>query len=537
MKIRNVSVDHQYAKQRGWVGPKGASADASALLLEDLSTDETDTSLVPHPDGVGGVVWGTDEVGTGGGAYFEGAFSFPPTQTEITALAGSASGRVGLVGMLGDTTTGFRWTFVSDGTTYFVDTVVRPNAGTGTGGGSSSLITITSAPEGGWSWFGDPRAIQYAGNVYIGYIDASGNAKVIVVDDATGAVVNTVTLHGGLEVDDHDNPGLVIVPSTKNLIAFYSKHDGTAIYKRVSTLSLDSDPTLASGFASEVSYGSGTLSGSTYTYPTPLFTSNWNSEGVDRLWLFYRSRVSGDPYWYYISSTDIGASWSGVVQLHHYAYSKIVTNGTTRIDVLMNDHPVDGGHLVKHIYASAGAWHKSDGTTLGTPPYGDAVTTTVKDGGASVTWIWDIAYDGSGNPIAAFVVFTSTSDHRYWYGTWTGSAWSTHQIVAGGGYIPDEIASGGSYLETYYSGGLILDHDDPQIVYASVYTGSTWEIWKYVTADAGASFASTQITTSSSVKNVRPFVIRDHDTLVVLWLSGTYHSYTHYSLGITGLVP
>jgi hypothetical protein len=32
--------------------------------LERLPTDETDTSLVPHPDGTGGVVWGTDSGGT-----------------------------------------------------------------------------------------------------------------------------------------------------------------------------------------------------------------------------------------------------------------------------------------------------------------------------------------------------------------------------------------------------------------------------------------------------------------------------------------
>jgi hypothetical protein len=39
-------------------------------ILENLATAETDTSLVPHPDGLGGVEWGAES--GGGGSTFMG---------------------------------------------------------------------------------------------------------------------------------------------------------------------------------------------------------------------------------------------------------------------------------------------------------------------------------------------------------------------------------------------------------------------------------------------------------------------------------
>lgn len=64
---------------------------ADELTFENLATAETDTALVPHPDGTGGIAWGTDEGGgggSGGGAYAETIGDGAATSIQVThALA------------------------------------------------------------------------------------------------------------------------------------------------------------------------------------------------------------------------------------------------------------------------------------------------------------------------------------------------------------------------------------------------------------------------------------------------------------------
>jgi hypothetical protein len=43
---------------------------------------------------------------------------------------------------------------------------------------SNAHASTLSVAGGGWSWFGDPRAIAIAGDVYIGWITSAGNVDV-----------------------------------------------------------------------------------------------------------------------------------------------------------------------------------------------------------------------------------------------------------------------------------------------------------------------------------------------------------------------
>jgi hypothetical protein len=65
---------------------------------------------------------------------------------------------------------------------------------------------------------------------------------------------------------------------------------------------------------------------------------------------------------------------------------------------------------------------------------------------------------------------------------------------------------------------------------------SRYEIWRGVTGDGGLTFAWTQITTNSTVDNLRPYIPRRNGgEPCVLWFQGTYASYTSYSCSIVGL--
>lgn len=502
-----------------------------------ISTTETDTALVLHPDGLGSVEWGVDE--TGMSAYFAGALSFPPTKAEIVALAGPPTSRIGSVGILADTTLGIRWTFGSDGANYYLDTLVLPKAGAPIGGGGETVYALTSAPEGGWSWFEDPRGVAHGDYTYVGYIDASGNVKIDV--SLAGAHVATRTLHAALEVDDHDPPTLYVRTDGK-LIAWYSKHLGNAIYQRMTTNSLDSDPTISGGLGSETSLSS-TLGSSQATYPSPIYLSAPDG-GAAKLYLFWREHVSGTAYLWYAASTDEGSTWgASVTTLHNQTYSKIVANGSGRIDVACSLHANAGATKIYHLYRESAAWHLSDGTSIPTTPGdlpldGADLTTVYTASGTDVVWVTDLAIDTSGNPVILFARWPSndTSDVRHMYALWDGAAWQVNEIVAGGGYIPDTVV-GVNPLEEYYHGGAVLDHADPQVAYVCRPESGEWELFKYVTADGGDSFTETQITSGSSSKNIRPISIREAADVEIAWLYGTYHSYVDYSLGIKGLVP
>ena len=116
---------------------------------------------------------------------------------------------------------------------------------------------------------------------------------------------------------------------------------------------------------------------------------------------------------------------------------------------------------------------------------------------------------------------------------WTGSAWVNHEIADMGGYIPTSTV-GANPIERFYSGGVALDHSDPDIAYVSQEVGAgRWDIYRYRTTNNGATWTGSALT--SSGKNLRPVSVIDHaPELQVVWMLGTYSDYVDYSVGISG---
>lgn len=403
-------------------------------------------------------------------------------------------------------------------------------AGSGASFQPISNFQLSAAPDGGWSWFGDPRAIQYNGVVYYGFArGTNGDVVVRTYTEATGVTSSAVMLHAGLNRDDHAVPSLFVRDSDHKLLAFYSVHDGPAMYLRVSTNSLDSDPTLSGGFAAEVNLDS-SLGGSDYTYPVPI---QLLAETDDPIYLFYRSIPAGNPARYdlvYSKSTDGGATWPSPVAVStiNRSYWKIIQNGNDRVDfAVTSSHPFYAVGIIYHFYYSGGSYYQSDGTAMGSPPFATSDMTLVYDGTPNKSWVWDIAIDADGHPVILLATFPSSTDHRYRYAHWNGSAWATNQIVAAGTYIPT------AGPEVYYSGGINFDKADPRVVYASVQNGSgRWDMYRYQTADEGATWTSRDLTDSG--KNIRPAAVWNAAAVKALWMTGTYTTYTNYNTATTG---
>jgi hypothetical protein len=350
------------------------------------------------------------------------------------------------------------------------------------------------------------------------------------LDHATGAI-HLDTLHAGFERDDHDNPALAFLPDGR-LMAFYSRHSQGDMHLRVTTQPEDLlawTPERCLGFLGEAQG----YRGVTYQNPAIL------RDERDTLYLFWRG-ADWQPT--FSLSPDFGQTWvrprtliSRKARLHrNRPYLKTWNNGHNRIDLVFTDgHPRrEPTNSVYFIRYEQGAFWKADGTCIGKVddlPLEPAQADRVYDGAtAGRAWIWDLAEDRSGRPVIVYTRLPTKRDHRYHYARWDCNGWVDHLLCSAGKWFPHT-----PFLrrerEPHYSGGLALDHNDPSIVYLSRPVNGVFEIERWTTRDGGASWQTQPITRGSTLDNVRPFVVRNHDGTgpTVVWMQ--LRRYVHYT--------
>ena len=389
----------------------------------------------------------------------------------------------------------------------------------------------TLVGDGGWCWFADPRGVYYHGDkeqTYIGWITGSGAVQVGSYDHQSG-ITRFATLREAFETDDHDNPSLLIRAEDRRVIVFYSKHtQEPRLYYRISD-----NPEDITTFSDERQVGGIT---DNVTYPTPFQLADEDN----RIYLFWRG-IGWQPT--VATSSDGGESWSPPRQLIQGAdrpYIKYESDNKHRIHFAFTDgHPRENpGNRIYYACLYDGAFHRADGTVIKQFSEGylsTAEAEIVYDASLGRGWIWDIALDNAGNPVLVYAALPAENDHHYRYARWTGSQWRDRELTAAGGWFP-QTWPGTTEREPHYSGGLVLDHGNPSIVYLSRPVNGVFEIEKWETGDNGVSWATkTAITANSSVSNVRPYVIRNHkpDDFALLWIYGYYRHYTDYHMAIT----
>jgi hypothetical protein len=384
--------------------------------------------------------------------------------------------------------------------------------------------TLIDLTYGSWCWFQDPRAVYYNGKSYICTANMWKEFKIAEFNHAMRRITASFVLgtSAAANSDDHISPAVLVRDNDKRLLAAYCCHDDSTMRLRIST-----NPEDASAWGDEVSLDA-SIGDSDYTYP---HLHQLLGEDNDPIYLIYRGiNAAGGfgPFW--SVSADGGATWGSRVELFNngltHCYFKVAQAGD-RLHFAVNSHtPQTDKANLHHFYYEAGAYYKSDGTLIEDAlPLTPENTTLVHDGRTAPSygsWVWDIAVDGSGKPVIVFATFPTTSAHKYFLARWTGLAWEEHEIpVTAGGYL--------YAAEAYYSGGVILDHSDPNTVYVSAVVSGQREIFRCVTADGGATWTTNQITTGSTYKNVRPVVPLNHQAPIdVLWLNGNYVSNSNF---------
>ncbi|MPY86794.1 MAG: hypothetical protein GEU99_02625 [Luteitalea sp.] len=382
--------------------------------------------------------------------------------------------------------------------------------------------------DGAWCWFADPRAVYYEGKqrgTYVGWVTRAGDIQVAFRAADTNRF-RVTTVRENLDPDDHANPALLSLPDGR-LTAFYSGHGGEHMFYRTTV-----NPEDVSSWEPEREVKTNTAGEKGYTYPNPYRLSGEN----DRIYLFWRG---GNFKPAFAASDDGGHTWTDAQTViegpGQRPYVKYASDGRESIHLAFTDghprnEPSNGIYYAKY---RDGAFYRADGSKiagLNALPFKPSAADLVYDADAAGArgWVWDIALDGNGYPVIVYAAFPTETDHRYRYAYWNGTRWEDHLITEAGSWFP-QTATGEVEREPHYSGGVVLDHADPSVVYLSRPVNGVFEIEQWVTHDHGASWASTPITERSDQPNVRPFVPRGSARdIQLMWMYGDYIHYTQF---------
>lgn len=391
-----------------------------------------------------------------------------------------------------------------------------------------------------WCWFSDPRAIYHKGmyeKIYYGYINSKGDVKVKSYDLKTKHE-EEFTLHEELQIDDHNVPSFLFLPDGK-LLAFYSHHNGN-IFMRKSK----GAESISAWEDEEILLEKNNLN--RYCYVNPVMLSEENN----RIYLFGRNIVRNkiatysQTKIYCIYSDDYGKTWSDEMSIldndgrDSRPYVKYSTNYKSRIDFLFTDgHPSFGDVSVYHMYYKDGAFWQTNGKQISLfteAPLKIKTVNKVYDAEPEHVraWIWDIASDKKNNPVIAYTKYPTETDHQYFYAKWTGEKWKHVKIADAGSYITI-IKPGEKVKERHYSGGIVIDHQKPYMVYLSRKIDGKYELEKRKIGRNGIQKIY-PITRSSEKDQLRPYIVSKEKTSapILLWMSGDYFHYTDYKTNL-----
>ncbi|AXK46333.1 sugar phosphate isomerase/epimerase family protein [Brachybacterium saurashtrense] len=448
-------------------------------------------------------------------------------------------------------------------------------AGSSADGPREAAVTA----NGGWCWFQDERALVDAatGTLLLGAVASVGGADgerrggdvdLHVVDlDRLGeeGAASTLTLHPGLESDDHDNPALWRRTDGRWL-AVYSRHKSDDLTRW--RLSDSADP--AGSWGPERSFDWTALFGSAEEAERlggRRGVTYQNLHALDGVLHCFVRAINDDPC--YLVSHDDGETWEfggrlltreKVGYVNGYArYASGTRFGTEdRIDLIITEHhPRDYGTSIWHGYLAGDRLHRADGTAVGAlgrgltdpTPRAEDLTCVLENGstrdGAVLTHAWttDLRRFPDGTLVALMTaraddtLGTATSrhetdpiDHRFLRGVLRPgeSAWQVRELaVAGPQLMPHEED---------YTGLATVDPDDPDALWLSTPVDprdggalAHHEIFHGATDDDGATWRWSPVTEGSAADNFRPIAVPgDPHRAVLAWYRGGMRSSQRY---------
>lgn len=399
----------------------------------------------------------------------------------------------------------------------------------------STVATFQLVTDGMWTWYNDPRAVVSEGVTYVGTISGNSSGGDVQLSKLASGAVSTTQLANNLQVDDHDNPGLVVLPGGK-IAAFYSHHSGDTVGMRY-RVSSNALPDISS-FAAEVQVANGGIA-------TGYCQVSLLNDGIVRV--VQRSGNSTERTWQFVeaSAADVEAgtaSWTRTTILRTAGARPYVLSYKTaanRIDFLVtNGHPNETATSLYHIYMQLDGgterWYKSDGTEIvsGLPIDITTSGTLIQNTTGGRCWNWALKLGADGYPRVLATRYPSStgardivfSDIEYWHYRWTGTAWTGFPIASGQTSLYPN--------ENHYAGGLCFDGNTTDRLYMALVVDGIYEISEWaINETAQAVSKLRQITSGSTYHNIRPYSPEGYMDAGVFWNHGPYTTYQNYSMG------
>lgn len=419
-----------------------------------------------------------------------------------TAIAPSTPGAAGITPTLWEFRDGGTVIFTSDEISHgAIKTLCTPTFGSVVFTAQASLpvtdvsFTLRQVEANGISTPGTiPQAWYRSGSLYLGWTDTlgrSGVTKYTAPSTQQRTVLSTST-----DYNSHNNCALEWT-SDGRLIAIWCQHlDSGGLNVRVAS----AVESVTGGFSTSVRLADG-------NYTTYAQTFRLSQTGA--LYVMARVNRSTTPIWprRVWSSTDNGANWTGprtwISNGTDRVYPVCLSDGVKRVDMVWNDSPPqEGTAALRHAYmeldgSNVETFYKTDGTLIGTSGATSGTATTVDDAASGKTWPYDLILGPDGELWCIYMRFVTTSDHRVMFVKTTGgkAAWGT----------PVEVAATGGRLyeaETYSHPGAVFDRTDPTKMAVIKKVAGVHEVFRYSTANNGATWTEgAQLTTGSTYNN------------------------------------
>jgi len=403
----------------------------------------------------------------------------------------------------------------------------------------TSLIAMSEeyviSKSGAYCWFQDPRAIYVEGKykrTYLGWLTAEGKLQIGYFDHDTKEV-KVYTLKEYWDIDDHNVPSFLVLPNNI-IMVFYAKHNKENLYARKALA-----PENIFSWSDEIIVSN--MPKVTYSHPVHLSAEN-------KIYVFWR----GESWKPTFSTSDDGINWSEPKILFQdigreakdiRPYIKVVSNSKDEIHFAFTDgHPRNEPfNSIYYACYKKGKIFKADGTEIGTLetlPVPHSKCDIVYNGklGNGRAWVWDIALDKDGKPVIVYARMPQETEHYYCYARWTGEKWENNTLTLAGKWFP-QTPKGTKEPEPHYSGGISLNHSNPDEVYLSKQVGEIFEIEFWKTKDNGKNWEHYPITQNSNCLNVRPIVPWNYNgrRRHLIWMRGEYIHFTKFNTSIVCL--
>ncbi|MBT5186453.1 MAG: hypothetical protein HOM01_06580, partial [Kordiimonadaceae bacterium] len=283
--------------------------------------------------------------------------------------------------------------------------------------------------------------------------------------------------------------------------------------------------------------------------------------GKSRRLLNFTRSVGWNPN--FLTSSDYGNTWKYGGRLMNSAgrpYLKYTNNleGSLIHFSATEQHPRDFDNSIYHGVTDGSVLRSSNGNILDDDLTDqDAIeptdlTLVYKGGAENVAWTVDMEMDQDDHPVIAFSVQKNSAgmpvgqggtDHRYHYARFDGTEWTQSEIAFAGTrlYSREDDYTGLMALDPQNVSQMVIstnaDPDTGEPLISNADGKRHYEIFEGISKDQGENWIWSALTYNSNVDNIRPVIPNWHsDQRVVLWMRGTYITYTDFDTQLVGII-